>query len=149
MPGIEIGLALMFFLGNKGAVLVYLCTVIALLISFTIGRSTPPHLIIALLNWFHLDRASALVAQLGPLDHQQRLNLLYEKAPSRLVPFLLRHRYLAIVVILNLPGNALIGGGGGIGVIAGMSKIFPFYNFALIAAIAVAPVPLLFYFEVI
>ncbi len=148
MPGIEIGLALMILLGNKGALLIYLCTVIALLISFIIGRRTPPHLIIRLLNWFHLYKASALVAQLEPLGQQQRLKLLYEKAPSKLVPFFLRHRYLAIVAILNLPGNALIGGGGGIGVIAGMSRIFPFYVFILLAAVAVAPVPLLFYLEI-
>jgi hypothetical protein len=149
MPGIEIGLALMILLGNKGALLIYLCTVIALAISFIIGRRMPPHLIILLLNWFHLYKASVLIAQLEPLDQQQRLKLLYEKAPRKLVPFLLRHRYLAIVAILNLPGNALIGGGGGIGVIAGMSKIFPFYVFILLVAVAVAPIPLLFYFEII
>ena len=149
MPGIEIGLALMILLGNKGALLIYLCTVMALAISFIIGRKTPSFLIILLLNWFHLYKASALIAQLKPLDQQQQLELLYEKAPRKLVPFLLRHRYLAIVAILNLPGNALIGGGGGISVIAGMSKIFPFYVFILLVAVAVAPVPLLFYFEVI
>jgi hypothetical protein len=149
MPGIEIGLAVMILLGSKGALLIYLSTVLALSISFVIGRMTPPHLIRQLLDWFHLYRASALVAQLEPLDQQQRLKLLYEKAPSKLVPFLLEHRYLAIVAILNLPGNALIGGGGGIGVIAGMSKIFPFYAFISVVAVATAPVPLFFFFEVI
>ncbi|MGB5328109.1 MAG: hypothetical protein WBO58_07800, partial [Gammaproteobacteria bacterium] len=149
MPGIEIGLAVMILLGSKGALLIYLSTVLALSISFVIGRMTPPHLIRQLLDWFHLYKASALVAQLEPLDQQQRLKLLYEKAPSKLVPFLLKHRYLAIVAILNLPGNALIGGGGGIGVIAGMSKIFPFYAFISVVAVATAPVPLFFFFEVI
>jgi hypothetical protein len=149
MPGIEIGLALMILLGSKGALLIYLSTVLALSISFAIGRMTPPQLIKRLLNWFHLYKASALVTQLEPLDQQQRLKLLYEKAPSKLVPFLLKHRNLAIVAILNLPGNALIGGGGGIGVIAGMSQIFPYYAFIPIVAIATAPVPLLFFFEVI
>jgi len=149
MPGIEIGLALMILLGSKGALLIYLSTVLALSISFAIGRMTPPQLIKRLLNWFHLYKASALVTQLEPLDQQQRLKLLYEKAPSKLVPFLLKHRNLAIVAILNLPGNALIGGGGGIGVIAGMSQIFPYYAFISIVAVATAPVPLLFFFEVI
>jgi hypothetical protein len=149
MPAIEIGFALMILLGSKGALLIYLCTVTALTISFILGRRMPPHLIILLLNWFHLYKAGALVAQLEPLDQQQRLKLLYEKAPSKLVPFFLRHRHLAIMVILNLPGNALIGGGGGIGVIAGMSKILPMYVFILLVAIATAPVPLLFYFELI
>lgn len=149
MPGIEIGLALMILLGSKGALLIYLSTVLALSISFAIGRMTPPQLIKRLLNWFHLYKASALVTQLEPLDQQQRLKLLYEKAPSKLIPFLLKHRNLAIVAILNLPGNALIGGGGGIGVIAGMSQIFPYYAFIAIVAVATAPVPLLFFFEVI
>jgi hypothetical protein len=148
MPAIEIGLALMILLGNKGALLIYLCTVIALSISFIIGRRTPPRLIIALLKWFHLYKASALVTELEPLDQQQRLKLLYAKAPSKLVPFFLRHRHLAIMAILNLPGNALIGGGGGISVIAGMSRLFPFHVYLLLIAVAVAPVPLLFYFEV-
>ena len=42
-----------------------------------------------------------------------------------------------------------VGGGGGIGVIAGMSQIFPYYAFISIVAVATAPVPLLFFFEVI
>ena len=112
-------------------------------------KKNQPHLIIRLLDWLHLHKASVLVAQLEPLDQQQRLKLLYQKAPSKLLPFLLKHRFLAIVAVLNLPGNALIGGGGGIGVIAGMSKIFPFYIFVLLVAVAAVPIPLLFYFEVI
>ena len=33
----------------------------------------------------------------------------------------LRHRYVALAVIVNVPGNAMIGGGGGIMMMAGMS----------------------------
>lgn len=149
MPGIEIGLALMILMGNKGALLIYLCTVVALSISFIIGRSLSPRLIVLLLNWLHLQSAGALVKQLEPLQQSQRLKLLYDKAPSRLVPFLLRHRFLAIALLLNLPGNALVGGGGGIGLIVGMSKIIPFYAYLLLVAVAVSPVPLLFFFEVL
>lgn len=147
MPGIEIGLALMILLGNKGAILIYLCTVTSLSISFLIGRKISPRLIYELLDWFHLYRVSLLVQQLEPLSPQERLKLLHSKSPSKIAPFLLRHRYLAIAVVLNLPGNALIGGGGGIGLVVGMSKIVPFHVYLLIVAIAVAPVPLLFFIQ--
>lgn len=149
MPGIEIGLALMILLGHKGALLIYLCTVMALSISFIIGRKVSPRLIIVLLNWLHLYKAAKLVVQLEPLNQQQRLKLLYNNAPRKLVPLLIKHRYLAIAALLNLPGNALIGGGGGIGLITGMSKVVPFYMYFLLLATAVAPVPLLFFFKII
>lgn len=149
MPGIEIGIALMILLGNKGALLVYLCTLAALSISFAVGRTMPPRYMMRLLDWLHLERASALLARLEPLDRNQRLDLLYANAPRRLVPLLLRHRYLAIAILLNLPGNALIGGGGGIGIVCGMSRLFPFPLFLLLTALAVAPVPILFYFGIL
>ena len=149
MPGIEIGLGLMMLLGYKGALLVYLCTLAALSLSFIVGRIIPTQALIRLLDWLHLERAGALLRRLEPLDRQQRLELLYSLAPSRAVPLLLRHRYLAVLVLLNLPGNAVIGGGGGIGMAAGMSRLFPFPLFVLLVALAVAPVPILFYFEII
>lgn len=149
LPGIEVGLTLMILLGNKGALLIYLCTVLALAMSFTIGKRLPPRLIKMLLNWLYLYKASGLVDQLEPLDSHRRIDHLCENAPSRLVPFLIRHRYLAIATIINLPGNALIGGGGGIGIIVGMSNIIPFHKFILLIAVAVAPVPLLFFFKII
>jgi hypothetical protein len=144
MPGIEIGLALMFLLGNQGALLVYLCTLLALAISFTIGRKIPARFICRLLDWLHLYQASALVRQLEPLRQQERLEFLYEKAPSKIAPFLLNHRHLAIAIVINLPGNALVGGGGGIGLIVGMSRIISFPAYLAILAIAIAPVPLWF-----
>lgn len=145
MPGIEIGLALMMTLGSKGAVLVYLCTVLALSISFAIGQIVPPRLLAAFLGWLHLHRASALVRQLELMDRPQRLDFLNERAPAAIAPFILKYRYLTIAAALNLPGNALLGGGGGIGLIAGMSKLIAFPQFILVTALAVAPVPLWFF----
>lgn len=46
------------------------------------------------------------------------------------------------MVGLNLPGNALIGGGGGIALMAGMSRLFSFPLFLLSLTVAVSPVPL-------
>lgn len=147
MPGIELGLGLMLLMGSKGAVLVYLCTLAALSISFVIGRNVPPRLVHRLLNWLHLYKASGLIAELEPLGYGERLALLHSKAPSRFTPFLLKHRYLAIAVALNLPGNGLIGGGGGIGLITGMSRIVKFHVYLILLALAVAPVPLWFFLQ--
>jgi hypothetical protein len=68
---------------------------------------------------------------------------LSEKAPPGVLPFLLRHRFIALAVAINLPGNILIGGGGGIAMFAGMSGIFPFPMYLLTIVLAVAPVPLI------
>ena len=143
-PAIEVGIGLMVFMGSTGAVVAYVCTLIALSISFFIGRVVPPRVICRLFRWLHLIKASELIAELEPLRHQERLELLHAKAPSRLTPFLLRHRYLAIAVALNLPGNALIGGGGGIGLITGMSKIVRYRTYIAVLALAIAPLPLTF-----
>lgn len=144
LPGMEVGLALMLTLGSKGALLVYLCTVAALSSSFAIGRMIPSQPLCLLFDWLRLHKASALVRKLEPLEPQQRIDFLNEKMPSRIAPFILKHRLLAIAAALNLPGNALIGGGGGIGLLVGMSKLIPFRHYLFVVAIAVAPVPLFF-----
>jgi hypothetical protein len=144
MPGIELGLALLVLLGSKGAVLVYACTVAALCLSFGFGRILSPRLIIRLLDRLHLYRAAALIRELQPMGCSERLQLLTARAPTCIVPFLLAHRYWAIAAALNLPGNALIGGGGGIGLVVGMSGLVPFRHYAGLVALAVAPVPTFF-----
>ncbi|MGB3399379.1 MAG: hypothetical protein WBA34_04310 [Candidatus Deferrimicrobiaceae bacterium] len=144
LPGIELGLMLMAMLGGKGIVLVYLCTVLALSLSFLFGRLLPPRHLARALGWFHLTRARDMVDALAPLGPEERLRFLTKSAPSRIVPFLLRHRYLIIGVLFNLPGNALIGGGGGIGLIAGMSRLFPFPKYLLLICLAITPGPIVF-----
>lgn len=145
MPAIEVGLGLMLLMGSTGAVLAYVCTLIALSFSFAIGRIVPPRLVCRFFRWLHLSKASKLIAELEPLSQQERLDLLHKKAPSKLTPLLLRHRCLAIAIALNLPGNALIGGGGGIGLITGMSMIVRFRTYITMLALAIAPLPLSFF----
>lgn len=144
LPGIEVGLLLMAMLGVKGIVLVYLCTVLSLTLSFLLGRLLPPRVLSRSLDWFHLRRAREMVDALEPLDPQERLRFLAKNAPSRAVPFLLRHRFLVLGILFNLPGNALVGGGGGIGLIAGMSRLFPFPNYLLLICLAITPGPIVF-----
>ena len=144
VPGIELGLALMVMLGPRGVLLVYLCTLLSLSLSFAIGRLIPLRVFARLVGWLHLRKSKELILQLEPLNSEQKLDFLLKTAPSRIVPFLIKHRYLMIALVLNLPGNALIGGGGGIGLIAGMCGMFPFHKYVLLVGIAITPLPLLF-----
>jgi hypothetical protein len=147
MPGLEVGMAVMLLFGSKSALLVYFCTIVALSISYTIGRYFPLRIVHRLLKWLCLEKASELVIELEPLAQQERLEYLSGKAPSRIAPFLLKHRFVTIALLLNLPGNALIGGGGGIGLVVGMSRLVPFHTYVLVMAIAVSPVPLCIYLQ--
>jgi len=143
VPGIELGLALMVMLGTRGVVLVYLCTLLSLSLSFTIGRLIPLNGFARFLGWLHLHKAQDLVLQLEPLNSEEKLDFLLRSAPSKVIPFLLKHRYLTIAIALNLPGNALIGGGGGIGLITGMSRLYPFPKYILLVSLAITPLPIL------
>ncbi len=143
VPGAEIGLVLMLVLGPTTVVLVYTSMVLALTVAYVIGRTLPPDVIAAIFKFFHLERARRLVLDCAPLDIDAKLALMTERAPPRIIPFLLRHRYITLALAFNLPGNTLIGGGGGIALAAGMSGIYPLGAFITIVMLAVAPVPLL------
>lgn len=144
VPGIEIALLLLFMFGAKVAPLVYAATVVALTVSFLAGRLVPASQVAALFGYLGLGKARDLALALAPLAPDARLGLLTEKLPRRLVPVLLRHRYLALIVILNLPGNSVVGGGGGIAFTAGLSGLFSLPAFVGAVAIAVVPVPAFF-----
>jgi hypothetical protein len=143
VPGAEIGLGVMMILGPKIAPLVYLCALVSLFLSFMVGRLIPNKSLIKFLHDLHLRKASFFLNELEGLDSQQRFDLLIERSPKKFVPFLLKYRYLALLVVINMPGNIVLGGGGGIAMSAGMSRLFTPSLFLLTIAIAVAPIPLL------
>lgn len=142
VPGAEIGLGLMVMFGAKAAPLVYGCTVFALTLAFFFGRCISQRNIIEILETLRLRRAARLLHDIEPLESDQRLHFLLQHTSIRFLPFLLRHRFLALAVALNIPGNSFIGGGGGICLMAGFSRLFTVQGFALTVALAVSPVPL-------
>jgi hypothetical protein len=144
VPGAEIGFGLILLFGARIAPLVYSGMVLALSLSFLIGRFVPPSVVARGLAYFGLVKARDLVLQMAPLSGTDRLDFLTARAPRRLVPFMLRHRYLALILVLNLPGNSIIGGGGGIGLVAGLSGLYSFPAYLGALLIAVAPIPLMF-----
>ncbi len=143
VPGVEIGLALIMVLGADMAFLVYVFTILGLSFSFMCGRLVSQHKLQKLLETLSLHRASKLVGELAPLDPGQKLQLVSSHAPSKWIPTLLRFRYVAFAIALNIPGNSVIGGGGGLSLLAGMTHMFGISRFLLTLAIAVSPVPLL------
>ena len=142
VPGIEISLALLAVFGPKVAIAIYAATVAALTLSYLIGSKLSLNLIATLFGSLGLQRAKGLVLSLQPLSAEQRFEVLIEHAPKRIVPVLLKHRYIAIMVALNMPGNAVIGGGGGIALLAGMSGLFMLPRFLASVSLAALPVPL-------
>ncbi|MEW8525833.1 MAG: hypothetical protein AB2552_22600 [Candidatus Thiodiazotropha endolucinida] len=142
LPGLELGLILMMVLGPKGVFVIYICTLIALSIGFLIGRVFPARLIVSFLQWLNLDRAAALLQQFDATPHDQRLNYLARNLPKKALPTLLRHRYLVLALLFNLPGNAVIGGGGGIAMVAGNSRLYSYPTFFLLISVAIIPGPI-------
>jgi hypothetical protein len=146
MPGVEVGLSMLMLFGAKVALLVYLCTIAALLLSFLAGRFIPVRHAARAFRLFGLARAEELLRRVAALPVNERPAFLLDTLPPGIAPFVLRHRFLALAILINLPGNMLIGGGGGIALVAGMTRLFSWPAFLLTVAIAVAPVPLLIYF---
>jgi hypothetical protein len=142
LPGVEIGLAMMTMLGPKGILVAYTCTLIALSISFSIGRLVPANLLIGFLRWLHLTRAAALLQEFDGIAAEKRLEFLTQRFPTRTIPALLNRRYLVLAVLFNLPGNVLIGGGGGIAMVAGMSRLYSFPTYLLLLTVAILPGPI-------
>lgn len=142
VPGMEISLALFAAFGQQVATVIYAATVVALMISYMIGRLVPVRVIASLFQSLGQHRAEALVRRLEPLNSKQRLEMLIAHAPKRIIPTLLKHRYIAVALALNLPGNAIIGGGGGIALLAGISGLFTFPRYLITVSLAVLPIPL-------
>ena len=142
VPGAEIGIAILAGFGAAIAPLIYICTVAAMMLAFTVGRFLPISALERLFRVLRLRRAADLVARAAPLSKDERLEMLLEGQSKRTVGIALRYRYIAMALAVNMPGNSLIGGGGGIMIVAGLSGIFtPMATFVTII-IAVSPVPL-------
>ncbi|KUF11570.1 hypothetical protein AVJ23_07370 [Pseudoponticoccus marisrubri] len=143
VPGIEIGLALLMMRGAEVAPFVWTATAAGLSLAFLVGRALPAAWIAASLQDLRCDRAAALVLRLEDEPQALRLRFLSQNAPATLRPVLDRGRHLGLALLLNLPGNALIGGGGGIALLAGVSRLFRTWAALTTLALATLPVPLL------
>lgn len=146
VPGIEIALALIAIIGPKIVFLLYVCTVAGMLVAFGFGRLIPARILVRLAQDLGMRKVAILIAASEQLDPEERLARLLASARGPVGTFLLRNRYVALAVAVNVPGNFLVGGGGGISLLAGLSRVFSPPAFALTMAVAVSPVPLAVHF---
>ena len=142
VPGAEIGIAMLTAFGAAIAPLVYAATVCAMMLAYLVGRLLPIGALARLLTFLRMRRAAELVERAAPLSREARLAMLLEGAPPRTLALALRYRYAALALAVNVPGNAVIGGGGGIMMMAGLSGIFAPLPTVLAVMLAVSPVPL-------
>ena len=131
VPGAEIGLALLIGFGAGMAWPVYVATVLALSIAFAVGR---------------LASRSRNPTSFGnvPLAMDAGTSPLDELRNRPWIHGLMRLRWLALALLSIMPGNTVIGGGGGIAMAVGYSRTFTYPAFLACAAVAVAPVPACF-----
>ncbi len=142
VPGVEIGLALLLMQGPPVAPLVYAASVAGLYLAYVVGRWLPLAVIRRTLSDLGLARAASLIDRVDPLRPEDRLSLLSDRLPAWLGRHVVRWRYLLLAVLVNFPGTTLIGGGGGIAMIAGLSRLFTPWATAVTFLVAVLPVPL-------
>jgi hypothetical protein len=117
-PSVEIGFAIMVLFGKQGVTFAYVATLIGFLFAFLVGN---------------------LIQKCNLEDHG-----LLRVCKSGITAKLARKSpFFALVMLINLPGNIVLGGGGGIALNYGMTKQLNIVSFTLAIAIGVAPLPLL------
>jgi hypothetical protein len=148
MPGVELGLLLMCVFGKEGIVFAYLCTVAGLNLAFVMGRWLPKKWIASWLERLRFSRSCA--------DHSGGIEEMLDHSTFGqnfrrhwLGSYVLKYPYLALAVLFNLPGNFLLGGGGGMSLVCGASRHIPWKRFFLTVVLATSPVPLLAFFGLI
>jgi hypothetical protein len=148
VPGVELGVLLMCVFGKEGIVFVYLATVAGLSLAFLIGRLLPKKWVesrLQKLGFSHsCDNPDDEID--GLFDNLSRNSKFCQ---NRFWTFLTKYRYLTIAALFNMPGNYLIGGGGGISLSCGICRRISWKKFLLTIILAVLPVPLLAFFGVI
>ncbi len=147
IPGVELGLLIMVLFGRDGVIVAYLATIGGLCLAYAAAWLLPNQM------------TSRWVARLGiseaAEDPGAAINgmVANAKVTGRLAAkfrsFLLNHRYLTLVACLNLPGNSVLGGGGGIAFLCGLSGQFHWRRFILTIVLATAPIPLLVLFGLV
>ena len=142
VPGVEVGLGMLFMQGASIAPLVWIGSAAGLCLAFFVGHFTPDMALHRFFADLRMERVCRFILRMQGVSQQQRLEKLTEKLPKLMSKFLVDNRYLTLAVLVNVPGSTLIGGGGGIALTAGLSRLFTPWIVVLVFCLATAPVPL-------
>lgn len=124
VPSVELGLLIMIVFGRWGAVGAYLATVAGLNMAYGVARL--------------LAREPTGDGPRLPAALRTRLPRAGARLPAPAVPV------IGLALLLNLPGNTAVGGGGGIALLYGARRSLSWPRFALTVAAATAMLPALF-----
>lgn len=127
VPAMEVGLLIMMIFGKWGAVGAWLATVAGLNLAYGLARAWRPR------------TAGAIDRRHLPRPLRRALRRLGRRLPSPFLPV------VTLAVLLNLPGNSAVGGGGGIALLYGASRTLSWPRFALTVGVATALLPALFF----
>lgn len=146
VPGVEIGILLMVVFGRSGILMAYLATIIGLTLAFSVGLYLRSHFVDnrTLVMWRNK-------AQQYQNDADNRLSSFrfgtwIQAHVNRNITL---YPYLVTGLLFNVPGNWLIGGGGGIALVAGLSGQLRWLPFVLTVMLATSVIPLLVWFGLI
>ncbi|MGR3698543.1 MAG: hypothetical protein ACU0CB_09735 [Roseovarius sp.] len=142
VPGIEIGLMVLAAGGGDIAPFVWLATASGLTMAYMVGCKVPYRWLHRVLLDLHLTRACRLLEEFQSLSTQERAGFIAAQLPGRYLDWIVHYRYLHLAVLINVPGNSIIGGGGGIAFVSGLSGVFRAPLAVLTLFAATAPVPL-------
>ncbi len=145
VPSSEIGFGLLIIFGGEMAPMIVLVSSAGLITSFLVGKYVPKRRLAKLLEWFGLEKAPNFLIQLQGMSPQEKLDHMMQGVSKSFARSLMTYRYLGIMALLNIPGNAVIGGGGGIAFMAGVTGLFSTKGFAISAILGVLPYPLFFF----
>lgn len=142
VPGVEIGIAVLVLQGPSAAPIVYVATAAGMFLAFAIGQYAPYSRLIQFCNDLALVRVADLLARIEQTPSHQRLDQMQDRLPRWLAPVFCNYRYVTLGLAINLPGNIALGGGGGIMMAGGLSRLFQTRFAVLTILIATLPVPL-------
>ena len=142
MPGIEVGVALLLLQGADVAPFVYLATVVGLMTAYLIGNTISLPRLQKFFGYLGLQKVSTYLAKIETTTPADRLAAQRALLPTWLANVTTNYRYIMIAVLLNIPGTFAIGGGGGILMAAGFSRLFGSWAMFGTVLLAVLPVPL-------
>lgn len=145
VPSSEIGFGLLIIFGGEIAPMIVLVSSAGLITSFVIGKFAPKPKLAKALEWLGLEKAPKFLLKLQDMSGQEKLDHMMQGVSKKFAVTLLKYRYLGVIALLNIPGNAVIGGGGGIAFMSGVTGVFSAKGFAISAIIGVMPYPLFFF----
>jgi hypothetical protein len=148
VPGLEVGLVMMGVFQETGIIAAWLCTVAGLNMAFFAGRKLPRDRIEQWLKPKNVAEGDLPDFAIGKSD---TMTLVLER--NRVGRAVLRwtgppggwRRYVLVAFLFNMPGNFIIGGGGGIALFCGTSQDLKWPWYLVTTVLAAAVIPLMFY----